>query len=471
MKNLYYILIFLALGLISCDEDNTTISSVDDRREEAVNELRELLTAPSDGWLLNYQPTRDAGSYLILLEFAENEVRVQSDLPQDSGAYYDQTIPYRIDPQLSLELIFESYGVFHFLFEQDQSTFGAEFEFVFVEEDNGALSFASKTDPASDLTVISITPAPADAADGFSREIAENMLLFEEPGPIIFGGQVLQQVYLVNDNISIFWDIDLVKRRVILDAAAQGNTISEIVSINNLVPIVHETGYALRDGKLILNDPFDFQISGSSYSFSEITLTSLSQTGDILCQSDATNSYVYSGNAAGLGPAELRQTMFESDGLKFTEQTDAYSVNALFVFDDEGFSLLQSGSIGELYPEATGFIFHYGFVPDSTQNQSLPAYGVGIQYIDDNNVLQLNMREYDMVTRDGNEIEVVLNDNFYISGGDSTVSEQNIRAITDEIFTDSQFYISDLPIEGSDILVFRLYSVCSGYEFFLVQPE
>ena len=116
------------------DDEGSRLAPVDERVSEAISNLRSELMAPADGWKLEYQPTPDAGVFLMLLDFSESEVTISSDVPDDEGAYFEQTIPYRIDNALGLELILETFGVFHFLFEQDQASFGAEFEFIFQEK-------------------------------------------------------------------------------------------------------------------------------------------------------------------------------------------------------------------------------------------------------------------------------------------------------------------------------------------------
>ena len=468
MKIRFIILFFLSI-LISCDEETTDLPSADSRVEEAVEGLRAQLMSSSTGWVLNYRPIPDAGTYYMLLEFGEDEVRIQSDLPQDDGDYHDRTIPYRIDAQLDLELIFETYASFHYLFEQGRSNFGAEFEFFYVDQIGNDLVFASKTDPPNELTIITLSPAPADAENGFSREMVENMQEFELPSPIIFGGQILQQLYLVDEDISIFWDISFLRRSIILDAAAEGNSIDEIVAANNFSEINHETGYTFIDGKIVLEEPFSYDVAGSSGTISEVSFLDFSMTGAVYCESGGNSGALYTGNISDIGSVELRQTMFQSGGLLFDEREQSYGVNVLFVADGEGRALID-GVVGEHYPDAFGFIVNFGAV--STLDPPAPSYGIGIAFADDNGDAQLHMREFDPVSiESGNQLLFNLNDDFFYTTGGSVIDEQNMREITDEIFSDSQFYISLVDTGDEDLVLFRLFNACTSYEFFLVQPD
>src|SRR5690606_6989705 len=118
----------------------------DERVAEAKAALKQDLTA--NPWKLKYKPEQGAGSFWMLLEFNDNDqVTIKSDLGSNEGKYYEQTISYRIDSSLGLELILETYSVFSFLFEQDQATFLAEYEFHYVNKTpDNALVFRSKTD-------------------------------------------------------------------------------------------------------------------------------------------------------------------------------------------------------------------------------------------------------------------------------------------------------------------------------------
>src|SRR5690606_30616230 len=134
MRPLAYIVLFTAIILASCgDDDELFDTPADARAAEAIAQLRQELTAPENGWLIEYRPEQSSGMYYVLLRFRDNgQVIVQSDLGTENGRYFRDTITWRVDSSLGLELIFENYSIFSYLFEQEQATFGAEYEFNYV---------------------------------------------------------------------------------------------------------------------------------------------------------------------------------------------------------------------------------------------------------------------------------------------------------------------------------------------------
>lgn len=469
-KKVYIIL--LSFIILSCnDQEGNDLASADERIESAISDLRDKLTAPSNGWVLNYRPNNGGGSYYMLLDFEEDEVRIQSDVAYDSGYLYDQTIPYKLDAQSQLVLTFETYAVFHYLFEEEQSTFGAEFEFFFVEDSNGDLVFSSKTDTTFPFTTISLSPALAGASDFFAYEQVDNMQLFElynQP----FGTEIVQQVYIASDNVSIFWTIDLLQRTIALDAAAVGETGDEIDLNNMIADLNGNFGFSYGSSSIIFEETIDFTLNGKQYSFTEIQLDELSNSGMNYCSSSAETSPIYLGEINGVGSCELRHTLYQSSGKNFIKQAEIpYSVNVFFVGDSTGVSLTDEDEvIGINYPEATGFVFNYGLIDE---DNVLPEYAIGITYQDDDGLFQTDYRGFEPADLVGNVLQITLNEDFYYTK-DSPMSddEARIRNVTDELIGlgTEELYISEWADIGDDIVVYRLFNPCNGNEFALVEP-
>lgn len=468
MSKIKYIWLLVTVVGFGCSQEyEAKLEPFDERREEAIADLRAKLMEPEFGWQLSYRPVPEAGTYYILLDFAEDEVRIQSDVADEDGYLYDQTIPYRIDVQLDVQLTFETYAVFHYLFEQDQSTYGAEFEFFYLDEVDGNLRLYSKTDASLGqvTTVITLEPATADAADAFAREESanfESFAFYSQP----FGTQTIQQLYLSVDDVSVFWEVDLTKRFITLDGACSGADF-EAITPDNWVDINLTTPYTFLDGQMILESPIAFSLGGKSYSFSQINLGDFSESGEVYCSSETRMSPVFTTEISGLGSGELRHSLFQSGGLLFAEDADTpYSVNVFFVGDSTGLSLTSDDLIiGQRYPNASGFIFNFG--RDSTEID----YSVGISFQDENQVNQTHLRGFETVSVVGNFIQITLNEEFIYSNSEEVgaTDEDNIRAVTDVIFEGGEFYISEWPIQD-DLVIFRVFNPCNGYEFALVQP-
>jgi hypothetical protein len=458
---LHFLGIFFIINMISCstNDENQILPPAEDRVSAAVSELNSELLVPGNGWRINYKPTPTSGTYLVLMKFTEDgNVRIQSDLSSNDGEFYDGTVPYRIDVKLSTELILETYGFFHFLFEQDQSTFGAEFEFSYKEKVGDNLVFESKTDLGA-KTVLTFEPAGPNDAQLFSRELSENLEKYLGFSPRIFGQlPAFQQLYLNDKNISIFWELDPIKRNISFSLIGEGNSIEEIITTDNFFEIFHDTGYTLADGKLILDVPVSFNITGEEIVIDVISLNQFSYNGDPICSISSEGTPLYLGQISGVGPVTLSTSLISTRGFDFKED-NVYTVNAFFVFDSLGNSLLEDGVIGENYPGAGGFAFLYGA---DLANDSIPKYSTGI--ID--SIGDLNVRTFSQTITYGNKVNVNLQNAFYFSGAFTPENEQKITAVTDDIFYGGVIYAYNLPASG--LIVYRLYNPCNKYEFALL---
>ena len=451
--------ILLCCGVAaSCnDDDGPNLPSVEERVNEAISGLRSELTTPENGWQLEYSPTPDAGVFFMLLDFDDNgDVRIQSDIADNDGEFYDETITYRIDNALGLELILETYGVFHYLFEQEQSTFGAEFEFIFDRKDGDNLLFNSATDFGTP-TVLTFTPAAPGASASFSREIAENFDAFGANTSQIFGGDPpVQQIILEDRNISLFWSIDLARRTLLADIAGVGTTFEEVVA-NGLVGIGQNTGYFFRDGGLVLTDPVSFVAGGQQFTITTISLTDFEMTGPPLCESATEPGPSYRGQISGVSNVRIINSLLNSSGFGF-RPNNAYTVNVFFVFDGDGNSLSEGGIIEQRFPGASGFAFLYGINPI---DPNLPSYSVGL-LMDDGSIY---VRGFEPTTSVGNRVSITLTEDFYFDDG-ATGLENDLRDVTDAIFEGGEVYASQLPDDNAT--VFRLFNPCNRYELFLV---
>ncbi len=461
-KILYIIILFTGIMIaFSCNkEEEPNLPSYEERVETVISELKGELTIPENGWRLEYKPTPESGTYLVLLQFNEDgTVHIQSDLSSNDGEFYDQTITYRIDNALSTELILESYAFFHFLFEQDQATFGAEFEFVFVEKQGENLVFESKSDAGAKSSLV-FQPASSSDKNAFARELSENLDKFQGIGPSVMNVFApVQQLYIENRDVSIFWSMDPIKRNISVDLAGVGSTVDEIFENEIGIFIFHETGYFLTNDKLVLNSALTFQLNGQSYEIKEIELTEFSMTGPSFCAIDPESTPRYDGQIPSLGPVYLQSSLFSSAGMGF-QSNSVYTVNVFFVADSAGNSLSEEGIIADNYPDASGFAFLYGA---ELTNPDLPIYSTGI--ITDTG---LALRSFDSTETVGNKVDINLGNEYYISDSTATIEDTlKLNEFTDELYYGNEIYAFEYPIEG--LVVYWLYNPCNKYEFLLVQ--
>ncbi len=464
----FFILILSIIVLQACTEDEPELASYEERVTQAIEHLEDELTSPVNGWVLNYRPTNSSGVYFMLLNFNEDgSVRVQTDLSANEGEFYDQTITYRIDNALNLELIFDTYGAFHYLFELDQALFGAEFEFLYEGKDGDNLFFTSKSDINSPST-ITLVPAGPGEASKLSYELAENINQFGGYIPDInYGAGVPslgQRLYIVNENISIFWELDIPRRTINATRAGQGATIEEVFS-SNPVDLNHFVGFTYQNGEIVLDEPISFTYSGSEYSISSISLVQLSPGGHEFCEGSGNVTPFYSGSIDGLGSIQLFQSPYNRNGEAFEVQEFVpYSINALFLFNAENESLLEDGSLATLFPDASGFILSYGY--DNPDSEILP-YSVGFTTEDEDGNSAIYMRNFEPTATIGNKATINLLDEYNFDTDSLPDVRIRLDQITDELFEGNEVFAYYGTIQGLEIIT--LYNPCNDYELLVVK--
>ena len=463
-RNFSFLVLIMSWLMWGCGDDEPNLAPPSERVAAAKQELQDKLVAPPNGWKVEYKPTDDSGVFFILLDFDEDgTVNIQSDIPANDGEFRNQTITYRIDNSLGLELVFETFGVFHYLFELNQSTFGAEFEFIYTGMEGDNLLFKSKTD-VSDVSTLIFELAGANDDDLFGVEIAQNLETFSEIG--LNDGSTRQQLILSDRNISIFWSLDLEKRNINIEFAGIGKTADEIIT-NQIVLIDHSTSYSFEGDALVLAEDVSFILNGFSNDIAAITLGQFESTGPSLCNTGPSNNPIFTGQSPGLGNITIQNTVLSSSGLGFTP--DVYTVDSFFIFDEEGNSLADdeegTGIIIENFPGVSGFAFLYGV---ELNDPAIPIYSLG--FIMNNG--DLYFREFLPSVTDINRVSINLLDKYFyrtVPEGSPIPdgTEEALRIITDLMFVGSEIYAYDFPANGLEI--FRLFNPCNEFQFFLVK--
>jgi hypothetical protein len=397
------------------------------------------------------------------LKFDEDEVHIQSDVADNNGEFFDHTIPWRVDNALGLELIYETYGVFHYLFELDAATFGAEFEWAFIEKAGEDLVFRSISDLSFAPSTITLTPAASNDDSKFSRDIAANLNEFVSVGPKALEVQIPKQQIILHDaSVSVYWSLDATKRVITSILAATGSDFSD--PDLQAVVLNHQSGYILQNGNLELLVPLQFVLDGRSYSISAINFSEFTNTGPNYCTFAPDNGPLYTGQIGGLGSVSMISSLFDLEGSAFLPIPEfPYSVNSFFIFDESGSSLADEGGIiAEKFPNATGFLFYYGFESDT-----LLSNAVGFIIEDGLGNSEFILRGFEPTNTIGNMVNVVLNNDYYFSGTPGTDDQANLEEITNLLFEGGDMYASDFPVEG--LSVFKLFNPCNQHEIFLVQ--
>jgi len=459
MRTTYFFYSLLLLFLLACDEDDPeNLPSVEERLSTAINNLRSDLTAPPNGWILEYRPNENSGFYNVLLKFeSDGKVNIQTDSPISDGEFFNQTASYRIDSSQGLELILENYGFFHFLFEQNQTTFGGEFEFLFDRKEGEDLIFGSISDFA-DRTILVFKPASAsdEATVQNSRELAELLeTSLESTGPQIFSAPRFQ-LAIPSLNVSIYFVFDFNTRTLKAIAASEGLTEEEVIANDNTIVLNQSSGYGFVDGNILLEEPLAFVLGSTQVVVSRIALSDVTEGNISYCEGIDGTNFTYQGSVLGSGDATAVTGLF-AGGTAFQPLPEGlYSVNINGIVNENGEAIDEE--VLELFPDAVAFQFYYGF-----DFGDEPFNTLGFVTVNEINEVDFLLRRFEIV-EDGNKLTINLVDDFFETRELTPEEEAGFIALTNRVFEGSEVYALDYA--GNDDL-FTLYNPCNSYEVIL----
>lgn len=437
MKKIIYQYAIFFLLLVSCKDDEQRIfeTPADERAAAAIADLRSDLVRPQFGWKLKYQPESGSGSYWVLLKFEPNgEVRIQSDLPQNEGEFFDQIITYRIDSSLGLELIFESYSFFSYLFEQDQATFLAEYEFNYASKTpDDDLVFVSKTDPSPRTTVVLQEASEADAALP-GQGISANLQKFPSSCRITYDARDAA-VYLAFDNL----------RRVALF-----NYVSLKTDENSGQPVNVMTGYYLRGDSIVFETPLDVNFNGSRILIKSLLLTEFGEVPINICPEPST-APIYDGLTSLNEAITLETSLYDNGGAAFRTTAEIYGAPVDYLFNEDGMSMgaqVRTDIVG-----ADFFLVYNNY-------QGLNAMGFLVANPDGSSAIVV--KEY-TATYTGNVIELTFADEVSIFRAlDPRTNVENIDTYLDLLTAGGKTYAYRV-----NNFFFELYNPCSGWRFYV----
>ncbi len=456
----YYLFFVLTFLLFACDEDTPAdLPPVEERVAEAISNLRSELTAPANGWILEYRPTDDSGFFKVLLKFGDDgKVNIQTDALANEGEFFDQTITYRIDNAQGLELILETYGFFHYLFEQEQATYGGEFEFSYERKDGENLVFGSLSD-FSNRTVLVFKPANTadEASIQQSRQLAELLQTSLDGSGPQFIPAVRFQLAIPDFNATAYFAFDFNTRNLKAIAVSEGLTEEEVIANNNTILLNQSSGYGFSDGNILLEQPIAIALGGQQVIITQIALSSVAEQTITYCNGQEDNQFVYDASVLGAGTATASTGLFAGSTAFQPLPQNPYSVNITGIIDENGESIVDE--ITALFPGAVAFQMYYGFdFGDETFN------ALGFVTVNESNETDFLLRRYELTTN-GNKFTFNFLDDYFTTRDLTPEEEAGFAALTDEVFGGSEIYVLDYA--GNDEL-FNLFNPCNRYEIFLL---
>ncbi len=442
-------ILVMVMLYVSCQEDNSVFEkSADQRVAEAIDSLKSKLIAPPNGWVLQYRPEQASGSFIVLLKFDEdNNVNIRTDFGVNDGEFYDQTITYRIDNSLGLELILENYSFFSYLFEQEDATYLAEYEFNYVNETNGALIFRSKTDYSSPTTLV-FQPAAENDENMLGITLASNLNTLADNLDKVTS--VFKLSY-TNKDLAFYISFDEFRRTINFNYAGPASGLGNGQSLN------FSTGYLIQGDSMIFNTPFSGNILGQQVSISSIQLNELTNSS-----LDACGEPIVINSIKGMIPSSndavaLETTLFDPTGADFQEASNFFYSPVQLIFNN-------GTSAGEqIEQDITGALDMQLYYDDNLED---PFLALGFRIQNDNATNTWALRDFSPVIV-GNQIQFEFAPNYTLYGDTTvTVDEEKMN-----------IYLNTLTEGGSTYIfkfsetIFEFYNPCNGWSFVFIAPN
>jgi hypothetical protein len=438
MKKCLYICGLIIIVLTSCKDDEVAIfdKTADERVAEAISNLKQELIAPANGWRIKYRPEAESGSYYILMDFNDdNTVTIKSDLGYNDGEFFEQTVTYRIDNSLGLELIIESYSFFSFLFEQGQATFLAEYEFNFVNKTpDNALVFNSKTDPGV-ATILLFEEAGTNDIDLLATKLSTDLNTMSED--FLKWSSSFKLTYQ-DKNLAFYIVLDNFRRIISFNSASLKTNTSTTESVSFSSP------YILKGDSIVFDSPFTGTVLNNNVAIKGIRFTTLSEGSVNIC-TDPITTHLYQGTTSANDIIALETTLSDASGSNFAQASDFY-FSPLQYISNNGVS-----AAGQIVQDLTGagsMQLYYDFDIGS----GTPFYAIGFYLQNSNGTATFALREFTPTLTDNNIV-------FNFEPDISIFGDPNPDADT----TNVNIYLNALT-DGGNTYVFELQD--NIYEFY-----
>jgi hypothetical protein len=449
-KGFYNILWFVIILLVSCDDDNINVfdKTADERAAEAIAALKANLIAPPHGWKVSYRPVDNGGSYFVFMTFdANNKVTIETDLGANNGEFQQQTIGYRIDNSLGLELIFENYSFFSFLFEQEQATFGAEYEFNYVNKTpDNALVFNSKTD-IGQRSIILFREAAQNEKSFLAKSMSLNLDKFGEPLNF-FGSSSSVRIAYTDKDLAVYFSIDAFRRII------EFNFISPTSNTATGRALNHSTGYTLRRDSIVFDRPLQTVFNGSSIILRRLYLGALSETTVNYCTGVNATAPVFSGVTSANDNFNMETTLFNNAGAALRTDAEIYIADVQNIVTNNGERA--ATQITQDIKGALVMVIYNNYAISATER--LNAVGFLIQ--NDDETTSIAVQKYTS-TFAGNAVELVFDPTItYVRNPNTTADVSKMQIYLDLLMQGGKAYIYKL-----DDQFYELYNPCSRWSF------
>lgn len=447
MKKVFHLLWILTIAFASCkDDDDVAIfeKTADERVAEAVANLKQDLVAPANGWRIKYRPGAGSGSFYVLMDFNEdNTVNIKSDVGYNDGEFFDETVTYRIDNSLGLELIIESYSFFSFLVEEGQAAFQAEYEFNFVNKTpDEALVFNSKTDLGVP-TILLFEPASPTDINLLGPTVSTNISTMA--GDFDKFTASLNLTYEDRDLVLYFALNDFTRTLSITAASRKINRqITQDLNFNS--------PYTFKGDSLVLDQSFNANVLSNNITIKSINFTAFSESSLEICDEPIT-LHSYAGTTSGNDKVILSTGLLDASGRNFAQSSDFFVAPNENIFNN-GFRV-----INQIEQDISGAIamqLYYNY----NDGSGTPFNAIGFLIQNPDATTTFALREFTPTLTDNHIV-------FNFAPDISVFGNQNTPANTENV----NIYLEALT-QGDNTYVFEyadnlyeFYNPCTGWSF------
>lgn len=449
MKKVIYPALILLAALLSCEDDDIRIfeKTADERAAEAIAALKQDLIAPANGWIVKYRPQEGAGAYYVLLDFQENDkLVIKTDLGAEDGEYFLDTISYRVDNSMGLELIMENYSFFSFLFEQEQASFGAEYEFNFVNKTpDNALVFQSKSDVGV-KGIILFEEASVEDENLLGTALATNLGLLASDLDKFTSS--LKLTYNDKDLV-LYLSLDELRRTVTVTSASLKSNTATTQSVN------FSTGYLIEGGQIIFDDVLEGTILGNAVTIASLELEDVGESTLNIC-ADPIPIHTFSGVTSAGDNIFLETSLIDVGGQSFAQLSDFYFSPLVYIFDN---GVSASEQIQQDVAGALEMHLYYGF--DLGGGELLYGIGFVIQNLD--GTVTFALREFTPVITE-NRLTFNFDPDITLYGNQNTSANiNNVNIYLDALANGDHTYV--FPLQQD---LYEFYNPCTGWSFVFI---
>lgn len=431
--------------LTACDDDEAAIfdKPSDVRASEAIANLKQELTAPANGWIIKYRPESESGSFYVLMKFNDdNTVNIKTDLGNEDGTYFDQTVSYRIDNSLGLELILETYSFFSYLFEQDLATYLAEYEFNYVNKTpDNALVFNSKTDPGVASRLVFL-PATEQDENLLGKTISTNLNIIS--GDLNKVSSSLKLTYQ-NRDIVLFLGLDNLRRIITIQSASRKTNPNASLNVDFSSP------YFLKGDSIVFDNAYAGTVFGNNIVIKGIRFGSLTDGTLNVCP-DPITVHAYTGVTSNDDAVRVETSLSDAAGRTFT-QSSFYQSPPGWILED-GISV--GSRVLEDIPGVSAMQLYYNY----PLGGGVMLNGLGFRIVNPNGTATFALKEF-TATLVENKVSFDFEDEFsYFGSAPANDNEANMNNYLQYMTEGDNTYVFKL-FDG----IYEFHNPCTGWSF------